>query len=93
MQEGIEGQEDLALETLKSVVPLGAGLPSEPIYIVERGTPSDAILGTAKKTHADLIVLGARGAEKHLIMATHFSNSIAGSVAANAGCPVLTVHS
>lgn len=93
MQEGIEGQEDLALETLKSVVPLGAGLPSEPIYIVERGAPSDAILGTAKKTHADLIVLGARGAEKHLIMATHFSNSIAGSVAANAGCPVLTVHS
>jgi len=65
---------------------------STPTYLVERGVPADAILGAARKTHADLIVVGARGAEKHLTMATHFSDSIASSVVANAGCPVLTVH-
>lgn len=91
--DGIEGQEDLALETLKNVVPLGAGLLSKPTYLMERGAPADAILRAAKKTHADLIVIGARGAEKHLSVATHFSDSIASSVVANAGCPVLTVHS
>ncbi len=91
-EDGIKGQEDLALETLKDVVPLGAGLLSNPTYVMQRGAPADAILGTAKKTHADLIVIGARGAENHLTAATHFSNSIASSVAANAGCPVLTVH-
>jgi nucleotide-binding universal stress UspA family protein len=91
--DGIKGQDDLALETLKNVVPLGAGLPSQPTYVVEDGAPADAILGTAKKTHADLIVIGARGVQKHITAATHFSDSIASRVAANAACPVLTVHS
>lgn len=92
-KDGTQAQEDLVLETLKSVVPLGAGLLSEPTYLLERGAAADAILGAAKKTHSDLIVLGARGAEKHLTLATHFSDSIANHVAANAFCPVLTVHS
>jgi len=92
-KDGIEGQGDLALETLKNVVPLGAGLLSKPTYIMEDGAPAEAILRAAKKAHADLIVIGARGVEKHLTAATHFSDSIASSVAANAGCPVLTVHS
>ena len=91
-EDGSKGRNDVALETLKDVVPLGAGLLSTPTYLVERGVPADAILGAARKTHADLIVVGARGAEKHLTMATHFSDSIASSVVANAGCPVLTVH-
>ena len=92
MEDGM-GQEDLALETLKNVVPLGAGLQSEPSFMIERGAPAETILGAARKAHADLIVIGARGAEKHLTLATHFSNSIASSVVANAFCPVLTVHS
>jgi nucleotide-binding universal stress UspA family protein len=91
-EDGLKGQEDLSLETLKNVVPLGAGLLSKPTYVVERGAPADAILRAAKKKQADLIVIGARGVEKHLTVATHFSGSIAGSVAANAGCPVLTIH-
>ncbi len=91
-KDGIKEQEDLALETLKDVVPLGAGLLSKPTYVLERGAPAEAILGTAKKVHADLIVLGTRGTEKHLAMATHFSDSIAASVAAWAACPVLTIH-
>ena len=92
-KDGIEGQGDLALETLKNVVPLGAGLLSKPTYIMEDGAPAEAILRAAKKAHADLIVIGARGVEKHLAAATHLSDSIASSIAANAGCPVLTVHS
>ncbi|HYL63828.1 MAG TPA: universal stress protein, partial [Candidatus Methylomirabilis sp.] len=79
-EDGMKGQEDLALETLKNVVPLGACLASEPNYLVERGPAADAILRAAKKAHADLIVLGARGSEKHLVLATHFSDSIASSV-------------
>jgi nucleotide-binding universal stress UspA family protein len=59
---------------------------------MERGVSPGAILGAAKEAHADLIFLGARGVEKHLTVATHFSDSIAGSVVANAGCPVLPVH-
>ena len=90
--DGSKGQDELALETLKNVVPLGAGLLSKPTYVMERGAPAEAILGTAKKTQSDLIILGARGAEKHLTMATHFSDSIASHVAAHAGCPVLIVH-
>jgi nucleotide-binding universal stress UspA family protein len=92
MEDGIMGQDDLALEILKNVVPLGAGLLTKPTYVMERGAPTDAILGAARRTHADMIVIGARGAEKHLTLETHFSDSIASSVAANAGCPVLTVH-
>jgi nucleotide-binding universal stress UspA family protein len=87
------GRETPALDTLKDVVPLGAGLLAEPTYVMERGAPADAILGTAKKTHADMIVIGARGIEKHLTAATHFTDSIAYEVVANACCPVLTVHS
>lgn len=93
MKDGIGREEELALETLKNVVPLGAGLQSEPSYMIERGAPAETILGAARKAHADLIVIGARGAEKHLTLATHFSNSIASSVVANAFCPVLTIHS
>jgi nucleotide-binding universal stress UspA family protein len=92
-EDGGKGEEDLALETLKNVVPLGAGLLSKPAYAIERGAPADVILGAARKSHADLIVIGARGVERHLAAATHFSDSIASEVAANAACPVLTVHS
>ena len=91
-KDGVKRDEDLALETLKDVVPLGAGLLSKPSYLIEHGAPADAILEVAKKTHADLIVIGARGVEKHLSVATHLSGSIASTVVANAGCPVLTVH-
>jgi nucleotide-binding universal stress UspA family protein len=92
-EDGLKMQEDLALETLKNVVPLGAGLLSTPIYLQEHGAPAEAIVGAAKRMHADLIVIGARGAEKHPTLATHFSDSIASGVTANADCPVLTVHS
>jgi nucleotide-binding universal stress UspA family protein len=92
-EAGADGNREASLETLKNVVPLGAGLTSKPAYLMERGEPADAILQAAKSTHADLIVLGARSVEKHLTAAIHFSDSIAGRVAANAACPVLIVHS
>ena len=92
-EDETDGEEEFALENLKNVVPLGAGLQSSPSFLIERGAPAYVILGAAEKTHADLIVLGARGIEKHAGAATHFSGSIAGNVVANAGCPVLTVRS
>ena len=92
-EDGMAGQEDLSLETLKNVVPLGSGLLTKPTYVMERGAPGDATLRAAKKTHADLIVLGERGVERNLASPTHISDSMASRVVANAGCPVLTVHS
>lgn len=84
--------EEISLETLRNVVPLGAGLWSPPTCIVERDEPANAILQAARKNHADLIVLGARDADRHLTAATHLANSIASRVIAAAPCPVFTVH-
>ncbi len=92
-EEPIADHDSLALETLKNVVPLGAGLPSQPAYVTRRGDPAEAILEAAKAARADLIIIGARLVEKHDAAATYFSSSIVGRVVANAGCPVLTVHS
>ncbi len=86
------GQVSAAFETLRDVVPLGAGLASRPRCTVERGTPAASILGVAKRDGADLIVLGIHGADGHVNAATHFSNSIAYEIVTAATCPVLTVR-
>lgn len=88
-----EENEEISLETLRNIVPLGAGLWSPPTCIAERDEPANAILQTAKKHHADVIVLGARDADRHLTAATHLASSIASRVIAGAPCPVFTVHS
>jgi nucleotide-binding universal stress UspA family protein len=63
-----------------------AGVPVE-THLVEFA-PSDAIVETARKTKADLIVMGTRGL-------TGFKHALLGSVAERtlrlAPCPVLTV--
>jgi universal stress protein A len=63
-----------------------AGIPVE-IHLVEFA-PTDAIVETAKKTKADLIVMGTRGL-------TGLKHALLGSVAERtlrlAPCPVLTV--
>jgi len=86
------GQVSAAFETLRDVVPLGAGLASKPICKVERGAPAASILGAAERDGADLIVLGIRGVDGHVNVATHFSNSIAYKIVTTATCPVLTVR-
>ena len=81
-----------ALQTLRDVVPLGAGLWPRPWCTVEAGAPEDCILSVAERDRADLIVLGVRGSEGHLARTTHFSNSVAYKVMTQATCPVLTVR-
>ena len=92
IQNAEDGQETAAFETLRDVVPLGAGLLSKPKCTVERGAPADCILGIAERDHADLIILGVRGADGHLAAATHFSSSIPYKVVTHAACPILTVR-
>lgn len=86
------GQLSSAYETLRDVVPLGAGLASRPKCTVERGTPADSILGASMRDNADLIVLGIRSAEGSVTAATHFAHSVAYKVVTQAECPVLTVR-
>lgn len=92
-EAGTWEDREASLDTLSRVVPLGAGLQSAPKLIVERGAAAATILDTAKQVQADLLVLGARGADEHLTAATHLSHSVASQIVANAQCPVLTVHS
>lgn len=92
VQNTEDEQETAAFETLRDVVPLGAGLVSKPRYILEQGAPADCILEVAERDRADLIVLGVRGAEGYLAAATHFSSSIPYKVVTRAPCPILTVR-
>jgi nucleotide-binding universal stress UspA family protein len=86
------GQLNSAFQTLRDVIPFATVLGSKPKYLVERGSPVDCILQVAEKENADMIVLGVRSAEGHLMAATHLSRSVAHQVIAQATCPVLTVR-
>jgi nucleotide-binding universal stress UspA family protein len=92
IQNAEDGQQTAAFETLRDVVPLGAGLVSKPRCTLGRGAPADCILGVAERDHVDLIVLGVRGAEGYLTATTHFSSSIPYKVVTQAPCPILTVR-
>lgn len=85
-------QLNSAFQTLRDVVPFGAGLTLRPRYIVEQGPPVESILGIAARHDADLIVLGVRNADGRIASATHFARSIAYKVVTQAVCPVLTVR-
>jgi nucleotide-binding universal stress UspA family protein len=86
------GQVTSAFETLRDVVPLGAGLASRPNCVVERGTPADSILGVAMRENVDMIVLGIRSKGRRAEHSTRFAHSIAYKVVTLAECPVLTVR-
>ncbi len=92
MDRAEPGQVNTAFETLRDVVPLGAGLASKPICIVERGKPANAILAVAEEHNADLIVFGVRSAEQHVTAVSHLTRSVAYKVVTQATCPVLTVR-
>lgn len=59
-----------------------------PETVVKHGDPAEAILELADKTHADLIVLGARNASFWL---THIDRGLTPDLLAEATCPVMTV--
>jgi nucleotide-binding universal stress UspA family protein len=58
-------------------------------FRLEFGAPVEAILGEARKTGADLIVMGAKARKA---LAGHRPRSIAYNVVTRATCPVLTVR-
>lgn len=55
----------------------------------EQKNPAQGILDIANRTHADLIVMGARARSFWL---EHISRGVTQDVLAKANCPVLTVH-
>ena len=58
------------------------------VHVLEEGAPVSAILRTANKNKADLIVMGATGAGK---MESFFFGTISGKVLEEAHCPVIVV--
>lgn len=58
------------------------------VHVLEEGTPVSAILRTANKNKADLIVMGTTGAGK---MEQFFFGTVAGKVLEEAHCPVVVV--
>ena len=92
IQNAEAGQVNSAFETLRDIVPLGAGLAEKPKCTVERGAPAESILGVSLRENADLIVLGIGHAKLSAAVGTHFARSIAYKVVTQAECPVLTVR-
>jgi nucleotide-binding universal stress UspA family protein len=86
------GAIDTALRQLESLVVGDTGLRYPPEVLAEYGSPAELILQTAEEKEADLIVLGAHPAPRHLTAATHFGGSTAHRVVVGANCPVLTVR-
>jgi K+-sensing histidine kinase KdpD len=58
------------------------------VHVLEEGAPVSAILRTANKNKADLIVMGATGAGR---MEAFFFGTISGKVLEEAHCPVIVV--
>ncbi|HJW30941.1 MAG TPA: universal stress protein [Saprospiraceae bacterium] len=58
------------------------------VHVLEEGAPVSAILRTANKNKADLIVMGATGAGR---MEAFFFGTISGKVLEEAHCPVIIV--
>lgn len=80
------------LEKLRKLMPDDAELKYKPKCLIGFGSPAGVILEEAMKNHAQLIVMGARGAGTFASIVSHFGGRTAYSVAANAPCPVLTIR-
>jgi nucleotide-binding universal stress UspA family protein len=80
------------LEHLRKLVPGEIDLECQPTYVVAFGTPEERILREAKKQHADMIVVGARGTSRLASAISHLGGGTAYRVAADADCPVLTIR-
>jgi len=81
-----------AMHELLAVIPAEVQLWCRPEPVVQYGQAAERILEEAGGRHADLVVLGVRGASGHLRVAIHLQRSVAYKVVANAHCPVLTVR-
>ena len=82
----------VALAHLYDLVPSDSRMQCQPFAVVRYGEAADCILETAAERSADVIVLGVRGAAKHLGAATHLERATAHKVVSHTRCPVLTVR-
>jgi nucleotide-binding universal stress UspA family protein len=80
------------MRRLRLIVPEDAHLWCEPHFVVERGNRAEGILDVARRSDADLIVLGVHGPEGLPGAATHLPGALAHNVITMAECPVLTVR-
>lgn len=80
------------LEHLRKLVHEGVGLEHQASYVVGFGAPAATILEEANSEQADLIVIGARGPSSLASTISHLGGGTAYGVAADADCPVLTIH-
>ncbi len=74
----------------EGIVPSNSRDWSKPEFVLEYGAAADAIVSLANDRAADLIVTGAR---REAALPTHFRESVAYKVIANAICPVLSICS
>ena len=77
---------------LRRLAPFGSDLRSEPVCIVDRGSPTEKILETAEGLSASLIVLGIHGTTKQRLEEQILHPGVF-NIVKNATCPVLTVRS
>lgn len=82
---------DFFTDRLRELVPTEATPWCSLEYVVEFGTPAEAILKTAGERQAELIVMGVRGAGAIARASTHFG-ATAHRVVTGAHCPVLTIR-
>jgi nucleotide-binding universal stress UspA family protein len=77
---------------LRALVPGEANFWCAPNFVVEQGLPADKILEVARRTNADLIVLGVHKPEGVPGASTHLPIATVHHIVARAECPVLTVR-
>jgi nucleotide-binding universal stress UspA family protein len=87
--------EELEAGSLNRLRELAGGeteLWCTPRFVVEHGQAAEKILDVARRKHADLIVLGVRGAGRIPGAKTHLPIATAHKIVSQAECPVLTVR-
>jgi nucleotide-binding universal stress UspA family protein len=90
--ENFESIVEARTRNLRALVEPEADLWCTPEYVVRFGSAAEGILEIAAEKQADLIVLGARSAGRHIGAATHAIAATAHTVVSQAHCPVLTVR-
>jgi nucleotide-binding universal stress UspA family protein len=89
--ESPSGFSEASERQLRSLVPDEAELWCQPHFAVIAGEPAAAILTTADRTKADLIVLGSHKPTGVPGAATHLSISTVHKIISQADCAVLTI--
>ncbi len=80
---------DFLVKRMRKTMPAECLNRCEPDFLVRFGEPGEEILHAATASHADLIILGLRPAEK---LAGYLPSAVAYRIVCQASCPVLTLR-